>query len=125
MHTIASLKAEHKTLAAAKATTGVKAASWAALVEKLNLQPVVKPPIGYQSDYFKSAEAELIYSIVKLDGQDRTKALNITGNHYRDAKKAKSWRNEIAAKIHPDKCAHPAAQTAISEITELYKLMVA
>jgi hypothetical protein len=124
MYTIASLKAQHKTLAAAKAATGVKAASWAVLVEKLNLQPVIEP-LGYQSDYFKSAEAELIYSIVKLDGQDRTKALNITGNHYRDAKKAKSWRNEIAAKIHPDKCAHPAAQTAISEITELYKLMVA
>lgn len=124
MYTIDSLKAEHKTFAAAKAAFKLKASSWAALVDKLN--PLTIAPInGYQSDYFKSAEAELIYSIVKLDGQDRTKALNITGNHYRDAKKAKSWRNEIAARIHPDKCAHPAAQTAISEITELYKLMVA
>ena len=124
MYTVASLKAEHKTLAAAKAFHKLKASSWAALADKLN-PPTVKPIDGYQSDYFKSAEAELIYLIVKLDGQDRTKALSITGNHYRDAKKAKSWRNEIAARIHPDKCAHPAAQTAIAEITEIYKLMVA
>ncbi len=124
MYTIASLKAQHKTLAAAKAAHKLKASSWAALADKLNPNPAVKPP-EYQSDYFKSAEAELIYSIVKLDGQDRTRALNITGNHYRDAKTAKSWRNEIATRIHPDKCAHPAAQTAIAEITEIYKLMVA
>jgi preprotein translocase subunit Sec63 len=42
MYTIASLKAEHKTLAAAKAAFGVKAKSWATLVEKLT-QAVTKP----------------------------------------------------------------------------------
>ncbi|WP_310482596.1 hypothetical protein [Chamaesiphon sp. VAR_48_metabat_403] len=143
MYTVVSLKAEHKTLAAAKAFHKLKASSWAALVEKLS-PPVTEPTIkelqaqitklkqqladyntGYQSDYFKSAEAELIYSIVKLDGEERTRALHITGSHYRDAKKAKSWRNEIAARIHPDKCTHRDAQTAISEVTEMYKLMVA
>lgn len=151
MYTVVSLKAEHKTLAAARAFHKLKANSWAALVEKINNPPIEKPSItglqaqiakleaenadlkqqlagystGYQSDYFKSAEAELIYSIVKLDGEERTRALHITGNHYRDAKKAKSWRNEIAARIHPDKCTHRDAQTAIAEVTEMYKLMVA
>jgi DnaJ domain len=36
MHTTASLKAEHKTLAAAKTAHKVKAASWQALADKLN-----------------------------------------------------------------------------------------
>jgi hypothetical protein len=40
MHTISSLKAEHKTLAAAKAFHKLKARSWAALAEKLNTPTV-------------------------------------------------------------------------------------
>jgi hypothetical protein len=42
MYTIASLKAEHKTLAAAKVAFNLKAKSWAALVEKLT-QTIAKP----------------------------------------------------------------------------------
>ena len=42
MYTIASLKAEHKTLAAAKASTGIKASSWVALVEKLNTPSIAQ-----------------------------------------------------------------------------------
>jgi hypothetical protein len=42
MYTVASLKAEHKTLAAAKAAFNLKAKSWAALVEKLT-QTIAKP----------------------------------------------------------------------------------
>jgi FtsZ-binding cell division protein ZapB len=161
MYTIASLKAEHKTLAAAKAAHGIKASSWAVLADKLNNpQPEkpakpVKPTIKglqaqiaelkaenaalkqqsskdtteieseYQSDYFKSAEAELIYSIVKLDGEDRMRALQITRSHYNNAKTAKDWRNKIANRVHPDKCRHPEAQVAATKIVEMYKSMVA
>jgi hypothetical protein len=42
MYTIASLKAEHKTLAAAKAFHKIKASSWAALVEKLNTPSIAQ-----------------------------------------------------------------------------------
>jgi hypothetical protein len=42
MHTIAALKAEYKTLVAAKAAFNLKAKSWAALVEKL-AQIIAKP----------------------------------------------------------------------------------
>ena len=45
MHTAAFLKAEHKTLAAAKAFHGLKAASWQALADKLN-KPVVAKPLS-------------------------------------------------------------------------------
>ncbi len=155
MYTVASLQAQHKTLAAAKAFHDTKASSWAALAEKLNNPKPIKPTIkslqarlaeleaenaalkqqlvdrpktiesDYQSDYFKSAEAELIYSIVKLDGEDRMKALQITRSHYNNAKTAKDWRNQMANRVHPDKCHHPEAQVAATKIVEMYKSMVA
>jgi cell division protein FtsB len=149
MYTIASLKAQHKTLAAAKTAHSLKANSWAALADKLNNPSAAKPTIkGLQariaeleaentalkqqlataqtsdSDYFVSPTAEIIYSIVKLDGEDRLKALGINRSHYKDPAKAKQWRNDLAAKIHPDKCNHPQAAVAIDEVTALYKNMV-
>jgi septal ring factor EnvC (AmiA/AmiB activator) len=166
MYTVAELKKQYKTLAAAKSFYNIKAKSWDALAEKLNAKSISPEPSQtdysketfpdrtaelqaeidrlktenaalkqqlvntksepeYQSDYFKSAEAELIYSLVKLDGEDRMRALRVTRNHYRDAKKAKDWRNQIATKIHPDKCYHPDAQAAIAKASEIYKSMVA
>jgi cell division protein FtsB len=148
MHTTASLKAEHKTLAAAKTARKVKAASWQALADKLNNDPktlkariqeleaeaetlrqqMAQPNIAATAahgEYFVSAEAEIIYKVTQLDGEQRLKALGINRTHYRDVKKAKDWRNSLAMKIHPDKCAHPHAAQAIDEVTALYQSMVA
>jgi PhoPQ-activated pathogenicity-related protein len=144
MYTIASLKQQHKTLAAAKTFHNLKAKSWAALLEKLNTPSIkslqlkidrlqsentaLKQQLAAaqttESDYFVSPTAEIIYSIVKLDGEDRLKALGINRSHYKDPAKAKQWRNEMAAKVHPDKCTHPQAAIAIDEVTALYKNMV-
>ena len=145
MYTVASLKTEHKTLAAAKAFHKFKASSWAALVEKLNPQPNIKElqtqiakleaenaslkqlliaAQNTDSDYFVSPTAEIVYSIVKLDGEQRLKALGINRTHYKNSDKAKKWRNDLAMKIHPDKCAHPHAGKAMDEITALYDNMV-
>ena len=145
MYTVASLKAEHKTLAAAKAFHKLKASSWAALVEKLNPQPNIKElqaqivkleaenaslkqqliaAQNIESDYFVSPDAEIVYSIIKLDGEQRLKALGINRTHYKNSDKAKKWRNDLAMKIHPDKCAHPHAGKAMDEITALYDNMV-
>ena len=145
MTTAESLKKQYKTFAAAKADKGIKAKSWVALAEKINAaglqariteleaeNAALKQQLAggnaeneYKSEYFKSAEAEMIYSIVKLDGEERMRALNITRNHYSNAKKAKEWRNELANQVHPDKCSHPAAQTAAAKVVEIYRLMVA
>jgi FtsZ-binding cell division protein ZapB len=166
MYTIASLKAEHKTLAAAKAFHKLKASSWAALVDKLINPPIAKPTIkglqaqiaelkaentslkqqliaaqntesentslkqqliaaqNTESDYFVSPEAEIVYSIIKLDGEQRLKALGINKSHFKDSDKAKKWRNDLAMKVHPDKCAHPHAAEAMEEITALFENMV-
>jgi hypothetical protein len=148
MYTVVSLKAEHKTLAAAKAFYKLKASSWAVLVEKLNPSPI-EPTIkelqtqvtqlkaenaslkqqliaaqNIESDYFVSPDAEIVYSIIKLDGEQRLKALGINRTHYKNSDKAKKWRNDLAMKIHPDKCAHPHAGKAMDEITALYDNMV-
>ena len=148
MYTFVSLKTEHKTLAAAKAFHKLKASSWAALVEKLN-NPPTAPSIktlqariaeleaennnlkqqlitaqNTESDYFVSPTAEIVYSIIKLDGEQRLKALGVNGSHFKDVAKAKKWRNDLAAKVHPDKCVHPQATIAMDEITALYKNMV-
>ncbi len=149
MHTIASLKKEYKTLADAKAFHGIKARSWAALADKLNNPKPAKPTIkvlqaqiaelkaenaalkqllataqNTDSDYFVSPTAEIVYSIVKLDGEQRLKALGVNGSHYKDADKAKKWRNDLAAKVHPDKCAHPDADKAMNKVTAIYQNMV-
>jgi hypothetical protein len=141
MHTAKSLKAEHKTLAAAKSAHSTKAKSWQALADKLNtptiesLQQKIKElearlakdnaPEPFESAYFISPEAEIVYSIVELDGEERLKALGVNKLHFKDPEKAKKWRNDLAAKVHPDKCAHPYADKAMGQITALYKNMVA
>lgn len=145
MHTVATLKAQHKTLAAAKAFHHLKANSWAALAEKLNPQPSIKElqaeidrlkvenaalkqqlatAQNTDSDYFVSPEAEIVYSIINLDGEQRLKALGVNKTHYKNSDKAKKWRNDLAKKVHPDKCAHPQAGKAMDEITALYENMV-
>jgi cell division protein FtsB len=144
MHTIASLKAEYKTLAAAKATFRLKARSWADLVEKIKPDPIVELQAeidrlkaenaalkqqlttaqNTDSDYFVSPEAEIVYSIINLDGEQRLKALGVNKTHYKNSDKAKKWRNDLAKKVHPDKCAHPHAGKAMDEITALYENMV-
>ena len=151
MYTIASLKAEYKTLAAAKAAHNKTAGSWKALAGKLNeitiegLQEQVKKleaenaamkkqmasiqksatSQSSESSYFVSPEAEIIYNITKLDGEARLKALGVNRSHYKDAKKAKDWRNNLAMKVHPDYCTHSHAARAMDEITSLYENMVA
>ena len=151
MHTIDSLKKQYKTLAATKTALGVKAKSWADLIDKISTAPTpsVDPTIeqlraqiakleaenaelkqqlitaqNTDSDYFVSPEAEIVYSVIKLDGEQRLKALGINRSHYKDADKAKKWRNTIVKKIHPDKCAHPHAGKAMDEIVALYDNMV-
>jgi cell division protein FtsB len=145
MHTVASLKKQHKTLAAAKAFHSLKARSWADLVAKINpdltielraeidrlkaenaeLKQQLAIAQNTDSDYFVSPQAEIVYSIIKLDGEQRLKALGINKSHFKDANKAKKWRNDIAKKVHPDKCAHPQAAQAMDEITAIFENMVA
>jgi hypothetical protein len=70
--------------------------------------------------YFKSETDKLIYSLTELSGEPQLKALCINKSHFRDPKKAKTLRNSIAHKIHPDKTKHPKAEEAMSKLTKLF-----
>jgi hypothetical protein len=65
MYTVASIKAEHKTLVAAKTAHKVKASSWQALANKLNKPPLAKA----------LAIAELKAAIYQRFSVDSTSAL--------------------------------------------------
>jgi DnaJ domain len=76
MYTIASLKAEHKTLVAAKTAYKVKAASWQALVNKLNKPSPVKKPSPAKA----LAVTELKAAIYQRFSVDSTPALRKSKN---------------------------------------------
>jgi hypothetical protein len=76
------------------------------------------------SSYFLSKEAEIIFYLIELHGEERVKKLGLTKTHFSNKRKASKWRNDIEKIIHPDKCNHPMVAEAISELNSIYKEMV-
>lgn len=76
------------------------------------------------SSYFLSKEAEIIFYLIELDGEERVKKLGLTKTHFNNKKKATKWRNDIEKIINPDKCNHPMAAEAKSKLDSIYKEMV-
>lgn len=72
---------------------------------------------------FKSRAAKYVFALTQADTQLRRSLLGVESNLYRDQEKAKSWRNNIAMLIHPDKCSIPDAHLAFDKLDELYKSM--
>ncbi|MEG1003048.1 hypothetical protein [Clostridium sp.] len=77
-----------------------------------------------KSKYFSSEECEYIFYLLELDGKERGDKLKITRDCYFDKKVAKKWRDNIAKKLHPDKCSHKEAANAISKLNQLYEDMI-
>ena len=75
-------------------------------------------------DYFKSESHRIIYALVELGEGYRVKELDVDISHYKDAAKAKQWRNNIAKLIHPDHCDHPKAGLAIQELNKMFIGMI-
>lgn len=78
----------------------------------------------YKSKFFISKEAEYIYYLVKLDGEEQVEKLKIKEMYFKNQEAARRWRNDIVKYIHPDKCNHPDAEKAIEKLTNLYEKMV-
>ena len=108
MYTIASLKSEHKTLAAAKAAHKLKANSWAALVEKLNTPTVaqLQAEIASLKQQLAAAQGFDLTGFWLLDGNfDRSKFGDF-GTPKEATKKesiARKFYKELARRYHPDK----------------------
>jgi hypothetical protein len=108
MHTAKSLKAEHKTLVAAKSAHKLKVKSWQALADKLNT-----PTIESLQQKIKELEAQLATS----QGFDPVGFWLLSGNFERskfgdfgtpsDAtykeSVARQFYKELARRYHPDK----------------------
>ncbi|MEG0773758.1 hypothetical protein [Clostridium sp.] len=76
------------------------------------------------TSYFISKEAEIIFYLIELDGEERAKKLGLTKTHFKNKKKATKWRNNIEKIINLDKCNHPMAAEAKSKLDSIYKEMV-
>ncbi|PIH55810.1 hypothetical protein [Paenibacillus sp. LK1] len=74
-------------------------------------------------DFFKSDIDQLIFYILKLDGDTRLKYLGISEFFYKNKEIATRWRNRMIKKLHPDICKHPLASEATSEVNKLYEGM--
>lgn len=77
-----------------------------------------------KTQYFYSKEAEYIYYLVELSGEEQVNKLGIKQIYYKEKDFAKKWRNEIAKIIHPDKTSHPSAAQAIEILNNIYAKMV-
>jgi hypothetical protein len=74
-------------------------------------------------DFFISKEAKLIFAILYVETEKRADLLGITEDLYESLSAAKEWFSSIMKTIHPDKCDHPEATKASSELNKIYKRM--
>lgn len=104
----------------------ITSGSWKGIVDKILIFKDVVKKLENEGggELFKSEEARIIFYLLEIDGPKRAKALNITKLHYSDKSLAKKWRDNLAKKIHPDKCKIEGANIAISKLNQLYEEMV-
>lgn len=79
-----------------------------------NWLPLAKGP-------FISRQAEFVYYLTKLEGNQRNIAIGITDDHYEDTSKAKKWFKQLSQLVHPDKGGDPAA---FNVLRKLYDVMI-
>jgi hypothetical protein len=108
MYTIASLKAEHKTLAAAKAFHKLKARSWAALVDKLNTPTIaqLQAEISVLKQQLATAQGFDPIGFWLQDGNfERSKFSDFQAPPETTKKEsvAREFYKELARRYHPDK----------------------
>lgn len=75
-------------------------------------------------EYFKTEEDQIIFYLLEMDGKSRSEKLGITRECFIDKKYAKTWRNNIYKKIHPDKTNNKKATEAAAKLNQLYKEMI-
>jgi hypothetical protein len=106
MYTVASLKAEHKTLAAAKAFHKIKASSWAALVEKLNTPSIAQLQAEIVSLKQQLANGFDLVGFWLLDAnfdRSRLEDFGISKDVLGSMVSVKKIWKELSLRYHPDK----------------------
>jgi hypothetical protein len=129
MHTVKSLKAEHKTLAAAKAAYKFKAKSWQALADKLNM-----PTVESLQQKIKDLEAQLAAAqgfdpigFWLSDGNFERSKFGDFGTPaeaiYKESV-ARQFYKELARRYHPDKGGTNEQMTNLKRLEDQMMAMV-
>lgn len=106
MYTVASLKAEHKTLAAAKAFHKIKAISWITLVEKLNTPSIAQLQAEIVSLKQRLAHGFDFIGFWLLDAnfdRSRLEDFGISKDVLGSMASVKKIWKELSLRYHPDK----------------------
>jgi hypothetical protein len=106
MYTVASLKAEYRTLAAAKAFHKIKASSWAALVEKLNTPSIAQLQAEIVSLKQQLANGFDLVGFWLLDAnfdRSRLEDFGISKDVLGSMVSVKKIWKELSLRYHPDK----------------------
>lgn len=119
--TIDELK-RHGSFKEVKAKVRVRARGWADLLAKL--QALHVNDAAEEDLYFVSPAARVIFALLETETHTQNRQLGITRAHFRDRALARSWRDEVARLVHPDRCSHPHASRAMAEATKIYRFMV-
>lgn len=106
MYTITSLKAEHKTLAAAKAAFNLKASSWAALVQKINTPNIAELQAEIVALKQQLANGFDLIGFWLLDAnfdRSRLEDFGISRNVLGSMASVKKIWKELSLRYHPDR----------------------
>jgi hypothetical protein len=74
--------------------------------------------------YFCNPEAMIIFALLYLEGDIRSKILGIHEPLYESKKKAQGWKRQLVSKLHPDRCKHPQANDALSKLNDIFNRMI-
>lgn len=99
--------------------------NWASLwenIEKIR-EIFLRNDVVCDGAYFISEQHEVVFYLVKLEGEQRQKALGITKLHYKNKEIAKKWHKKMTMKLHSDRCKHPHTQAAWDQMEVLYAEM--
>lgn len=112
-----------------KGMINIKARSWEDMYKSIEEFKELVSVMDINTDknrnlYFNSLEAEYIFYLVELDGDERADKLNITKRCYTNKKIAKTWRDKIANIIQADKSSHDKSMEALAQLNKLYNDMV-
>lgn len=130
MYTINQLKADHKTLAAAKAYFGLKARSWEALADKLGqsqepsdqgLIAELRATIARLEGEIQSLQQPDLIGFWLMDGnfeRSRFSDFDLPAMALQSVSAAKAWHKKLARRYHPDKGGTPEQMANLNRMLD-------
>lgn len=74
---------------------------------------------GYDSTFFKSKQAELLFYFTNLEGKQRNRLIGLTDEHYANKTLAEKWYKDTVKYVHPDKGGNEKAFIILKKIYDI------